>query len=71
MDNIHPHYITDTSGKKISAVLSIKEFNSILERLEELEDIKLYDESKKDNTTAIPKIEAMAIIDAQRKKLFE
>ena len=38
---IHPNYITDNQGRKISAVLPIKEFKTLLEDLEELEDIRL------------------------------
>jgi len=38
---IHPQYIIDSTGKKISAVLSIKKFKTIMEELEKLEDIKL------------------------------
>ena len=66
---IHPQYITDNTGKKISAVLPMKEFKSLLEELEELEDIRLYDESKNDNEPAIAKNKAMAMIEAERKKL--
>jgi hypothetical protein len=66
---IHPQYITDTTGKKISAILSMKEFKTILENLEELEDIKLYDESKNDNEPAISKNKAMEMIEMERKKL--
>jgi hypothetical protein len=69
MIEIHPHYITDTTGKKISAVLPIKEFKTLLDELEELEDIKLYDESKNDKEPAITKNKAMAMIEAGRKKL--
>ena len=66
---IHPQYITDNTGKKISAVIPMKEFKTLLEELEELEDISLYDESKNDNEPAIAKNKAMAIIEAERKKL--
>jgi PHD/YefM family antitoxin component YafN of YafNO toxin-antitoxin module len=45
---VHPQYITDTAGKKL-VVLPLKEFDSIMEELEELEDIKLYDEAKKND----------------------
>jgi hypothetical protein len=45
MIEIHPHYITNNTGKKISAVLSMKDFKSLLD---ELEDIKLYNDSKND-----------------------
>ncbi len=69
MLTVNPQYITDKKGKKISAVLSMKEFKTIIEGLEELEDIKLYDESKNDNEPAITKSKAMAMIEAERKKL--
>ncbi|TAH00281.1 MAG: hypothetical protein EAZ15_09485 [Sphingobacteriales bacterium] len=66
---IHPQYITDNSGKKISAILTIKEFKTIMDELEDLEDIKLYDESKNDPSPPIAKNKAMAMIEAERKKL--
>lgn len=66
---IHPNYITDHQGRKISAVLSMKEFKILLEKLEELEDIRLYDESKNDKEPALSKNEAMAMLEAERKKL--
>lgn len=69
MTKIHPQFITDSLGKKTSAIISIKEFNSILEELEELEDIRLYDESKNDNQPAISKTKAMEMIVAERKRL--
>jgi hypothetical protein len=45
---LHPQYITDEEGRKISVVLSVNEFEQIMEELDELEDIRLYDEAKKD-----------------------
>lgn len=50
MLTVTPHYITDNTGKKISVVLPMKDFKAIMEELEELEDIKLYDEAKKEDT---------------------
>ena len=44
---LHPKYIIDESGNKNSVVLPIKEYDKLLEELEELEDIRLYDEAKK------------------------
>ncbi len=69
MFTVHPQYITDNTGKKISVILPIKEFKTLLEELEELEDIRLYEESKNDNEPAIAKNKAMAIIEAERKKI--
>lgn len=49
MITLHPKYITDDSGKKLSVILPIKDFKAILEELEELDDIELYDEAKKED----------------------
>jgi PHD/YefM family antitoxin component YafN of YafNO toxin-antitoxin module len=67
MLTIHPQYITDNTGKKISVVLPMKDFKAIMEELEELEDIKLYDEAKKSNEPSVPIDEAFKIIEAKRK----
>ena len=67
MISIHPQYITDNTGKKISVVLPIKDFDAIMEELEELEDIKLYDEAKKSNEPSIPIDDAFKMIEAKRK----
>jgi PHD/YefM family antitoxin component YafN of YafNO toxin-antitoxin module len=64
---VHPQYITDNSGKKISVVLPMKEFKSIMEELEDLEDIRLYDEAKMSNKPSIPIDEAFRMIEAKRK----
>ena len=69
MLTVHPQYITDNTGKKISAVLPMKEFKTLLEELKELEDIRLYDEGKNDNEPAIAKNKAMAMIEDERKKM--
>lgn len=36
---LHPHYITDESGKRVSVVLPIEEFQAMTQRLEDLEDL--------------------------------
>jgi len=42
-------FVTDDNGKKVGVLLPIREYERILEELEELEDIRLYDEVKKRN----------------------
>jgi len=46
MVTVHPQYITDTSGSKL-VVLSSKEFDSMMDALEELDDIQDYDKFKR------------------------
>lgn len=50
MLTIRPQFVTDQAGNKISVILPIKDFKAIIEELEELEDIRLYDEAKKEDT---------------------
>jgi len=66
MLTVNPQYITDSTGKKISVVLSIKEFKTIMEELEELEDVRLYDEAKASDEPSVPIDEAFKIIEANR-----
>ena len=42
-------FITDDTGKKLGVVLPMKEYNRMLEKLEDLEDVKLYDEAKRED----------------------
>ena len=47
-------FITDGNGKKISAVLPIKQYQLLLEELEELEDIRAYDKAKARKEKPLP-----------------
>lgn len=62
-------YITDNSGHKLAVILPIKKYNQMVEELEELEDIKLYDSAKaNDNEPSTPIDEAFKMIEQERKK---
>jgi hypothetical protein len=67
MLTLHPQYIKDAHGNKTLVILPVKEFHTIMEILEELEDIKLYDEAKKSDEPSIPIDEAFKMIEAKRK----
>lgn len=49
MFTVNPQYITDISGRKISVIIPVQEFDTIMEALDGLEDIRLYDEAKKED----------------------
>lgn len=68
MFNINPQYVTDITGKKISVILPIKEFQILIEGLEELEDIRLYDKAKKDKAEFIDAKQAFKEIEKKRSK---
>lgn len=61
-------YLTDAKGKKKAVVIPIKMYENLLDKLDELEDIRLYNEAKKNEGSYIPIDEAFKIIEAKRKK---
>jgi hypothetical protein len=62
-------FITDTKGKKLSAVLPIKDFEMILEQLDELACIKEYDKAKaKKNQQFISLKNAFRQVEKTRRK---
>jgi len=61
-------FITDEQGKKIAVIIPLKSYQKMLEDLEELDDIRLYDEAKKAKGKAVPASEAFKQLDAKRKK---
>ncbi len=68
MLTVHPQYNKDTTGKSL-VILPQNEFDTLMEELEELEDIQLYDEAKKNDTgERIPMDEAFKLIEAKRKE---
>jgi len=50
MITIHPQYIKDANGKNSLVILPVQEFDSLMEEMENSEDIKLYDEAKEEDT---------------------
>ncbi len=63
-----PQFISDDNGKKLGAVIPMKEYEQILLKLEELEDIRLYDEAKENKLLSIPTSEAFKTVEAKRRK---
>jgi PHD/YefM family antitoxin component YafN of YafNO toxin-antitoxin module len=66
---LHPKYITDEKGNKNAVVLPIKEYDKLLEELEDAADVRAYDEAmKNDDGVRIPMEEVFKKIEAKRKK---
>ncbi len=61
-------FVTDDHGKKLAVILPIKEFNKMMEELDELEDIKLYDASKKGEQEFIDAEQVFKEIEKKRGK---
>ena len=60
-------FLTNEKGEKIAVVISIEEYEKILEELEELDDIRAYDEAKASGETPVPFDEAIARIERNHK----
>lgn len=67
MITVHPQFITDNTGKKISVVIPVKEFQTLMEALEDIEDNRLFDEAMSVNEPSIPIEEAFKMIEGNRK----
>jgi topoisomerase IA-like protein len=61
-------FLTDEKGKRTAVVMPIEKYNKLIEQLEDLHDIKLYDEAQKDDDGFRISIdEAFKIIEEKRK----
>jgi hypothetical protein len=56
-------YVTDENGKRVEVIMPVEEYERLVEELEELEDIRLYDEAKaeieREGSEPIPLEQAM------------
>ncbi|MFN3997102.1 hypothetical protein [Algoriphagus sp.] len=59
-------FVTDDQGEKVVVILSIKEYSKLMEDLEELEDIKLYNAAKKGESEFIDADQAFREIEQKR-----
>ncbi len=61
-------FVTDNHGNKLAVILPIREYNKMVDDLEELEDIKLYDEAKKGKQEFVNAEQAFKEIEEARRK---
>ena len=50
---VHEDYVVDEQGRRKAVVVPLEEWEQILDALEELDDIRGYDEAKSDPSDAI------------------
>jgi len=68
MLNFREQYLVDENDNRIGVLLSIEDYQRIIEELEELESIRAYDEAKASGEKAISFEQALAEIDQARKR---
>ena len=54
MPKVKPRYLVDENGQRVSVILDIKEYEKLLADLEELQDVRAYDEAMASDEEAIP-----------------
>ena len=64
---MHPQYIIDTAGRKL-VVLSVSEFDSLMDELDLSEDIKLFDRAVLANEPSVPAEETFKKLDKTQSK---
>jgi hypothetical protein len=68
MLSIKERYLVDENDNRIAVLLSMEDYQLILEELEELESIHAYDEAKASGENPIPFVQALEEIKRQCKK---
>jgi len=51
---LNPQFLTDKDGNRTSVLLSMEQWQYILESLEDLEDIRAYDRAKAETDEYVP-----------------
>ncbi len=64
---IKGQYVVDQNGKRVGVILDAKEYQRILEELEELEAIRAYDAAKGSGEKPIPFEKAIKAIERKRR----
>jgi hypothetical protein len=64
--DMKPQFVTDDHGKKLAVILPINDYNRMMNELDELGDIKLYDAKKKSDQKFIDAEQAFKEIDKKR-----
>ncbi len=68
MLTLHHQYIANSKGERISVIVPVKEFEGILQKLEDLEDIYLYDKAKQAPQEFVDADQALKEIEEAREK---
>ena len=63
MTTFGEHYVVDEKGNRVGVLLNIRNYEKLLEELEELDSIRAYDAAKESGDEAIPLEEAIEEIE--------
>lgn len=61
-------FVTDRKGKKIAVMIPVKEYEKMLDELDELAAIKVYDMVKEDSPEYLPASKVFEAVEKKRKR---
>lgn len=61
-------YITDTSGNRVSVIVSLQDYEKMISAMEELEDIAAYDKAKSSKSDYLDIDSAFELVEQKRKQ---
>jgi PHD/YefM family antitoxin component YafN of YafNO toxin-antitoxin module len=50
---VKPQYITNEDGEKVSVIIPLSDYERMVEELEDIDDVRLFDEAKKSNEPSV------------------
>jgi len=66
MTAFHPQYVVDEKSQRQAVIVSVAEWEQILEELEELDDIRAYDAAKAKSQESISLDQALRELDGNK-----
>lgn len=61
-------FLTNEKGERIAVVISVEEYEELLDEIEDLQAVREYDEAKASGETPIPLEQALAEIERERNR---
>lgn len=66
MTTFEEHFVVDEKGNRVGVLLNIKDYEKLLEELEELDSLRAYDAAKSSDDEAVPFDDAIRDIEINR-----
>ena len=68
MTHLRENFVVDAKGNRVGVFLPIKDYNKLMEELEDRDDIRAYDKAVSRKQEFIPLDQALKQIETSRKK---
>lgn len=68
MTHLRENFVVDAKGNRVGVFLPIKDYNKLIEELEDRDDIRAYDKAMSRKQEFIPLDQALKQIETSRKK---